>query len=103
MSMDPGRDFKAGERASRGRAAAGAAARERWRAADTGARSRVCGRREPAHHALKAAALGSCLRGGVKAGFSPRRARNVAGSAEAIWGLGTALARSRREGERSPS
>lgn len=69
MSMDPGRDFKAGERASRGRAAAGAGARERGRAADTGARSRVCGRRERAHRALKAAALGSRLRGVSKPGF----------------------------------
>ena len=33
MSMDPGRDFKAGERASKGRAAAVAAARDPGRAA----------------------------------------------------------------------
>lgn len=75
MSMDPGRDFKAGERASRGRAAEGAAAREaereQGRAASTGARSRGCGPRERAHRALKAAVLG-CRLGGVSKPGSPR-------------------------------
>lgn len=57
MSMNPGRDFKAGERASK--RAGGARRRGR---ASTGARERAspgCRRRARALHSLKAAALGS--------------------------------------------
>lgn len=95
MSMDPGRDFKAGERASRGRAAA-AAAREQWARGDRGDAQPGCRSRVRAPRALKAAARGSRL-GRPTARFSPRAAE----PAGAVSGPGTRSGRVSERGRRA--